>query len=334
MKHRIKNVLGVVMTIVVTLSVVYFLGPKTDYAQVDGKITLTDISLETLDSQIMMENSALANLRLECETSIIWHNDSVQCTEYAVVFLHGFSACPFEGNPIVQDFAKEFGCNLYLQRLPDHGLDDAESFKDLTPEMWVEAAKKAINIGANIGKKVILMSSSTGGTLSTFLTANNPDLIAAQFLYSPNFAIENPAAFLLNNQWGFQILKQIEGGKYHHIQDMSTASKPYWTTTYRIEGIVALQELIEQTMKPSVFEAIKSPVFLGYYYKNETEKDNVVSIDAMKDFYNQIQTPKEQKMIVPFANVGGHVITNKYQKGGLEEVRAATFDFARKVVFK
>ena len=39
-------------------------------------------------------------------------------------------------------------------------------------------------------------------------------------------------------------------------------------------------------------------------------------------------------MIVPFANVGGHVITNKYQKGGLEEVRAATFDFARKVVFK
>jgi esterase/lipase len=87
-------------------------------------------------------------------------------------------------------------------------------------------------------------------------------------------------------------------------------------------------------MTESTFEKIKSPVFIGYYYKNEAEKDKVVSIDAMKDFYEKIKTPENQKAIISFSEVGGHVITNKYQQGGLDDVREATFEFAREVLFK
>lgn len=336
MKAKTKRIWTISLSIIVLLIVTYFLGSKPDYPAFDGKITWQKIAINTLDSTLQQENDALPNLRDQCGSSVIWHNDSVHKTPYAVVFLHGFSACPFEGNPIVQDFAKEFGCNLYLHRLPQHGLDDAESFVDLTPKAWIASAKEAINIGANLGEKVIIMSSSTGGTLSTYLTAENENknIIAAQFLYSPNFGIANPAAFLMNNPWGLHLLRQIEGGNYHHIKGMSAESAPHWTTTYRIEGLVALQDLIEKTMTNTTFKKIKTPVFVGYYYKNEEEKDNVVSIDGMKNFYNKIQTPENQKVIVPFSEVGGHVITNKYQEGGLDDVRKATFDFARKVLFK
>lgn len=336
MKSSIKRVLTITSSVIAVLIITYFLGPKPDFPSFDGKIAWQKMPLRELDSKVKQENAGLTNLRDQCESSVIWHNDSIHQTDYAVVFLHGFSACPFEGNPIVQDFAKEFGCNLYLHRLPEHGLNDAESFVDLTPKEWIESAKKAINIGASLGKKVIIMSSSTGGTLSNYLTAENEakNIIAAQFLYSPNFKIANPASFLLNNPWGLQILQQMEGGNYHYIKGMSDESAPHWTTTYRIEGLVALQDLIEETMTEATFEKIKSPVFIGYYYKNDAEKDNVVSIDAMKDFYTKIKTPENQKAIISFSEVGGHVITNKYQQGGLDDVREATFEFAREVLFK
>lgn len=332
MKSKNKKRLLIFSGIIGVFVVAYLLGPKLNFEKVNGKLEPSKIAIQTLDNTLKKENDALDNLKEGCDKAIIWHNDSIHKTEYAVVFLHGFSACAFEGNPIVNDFAKAFGCNLYMHRFPQHGLNDDESFKTITPEIWMESAKEAINIGANIGKKLIVMSSSTGGTLSTFLDAENPGIIAAQFLYSPNFAIANPVANLVNNPWGLSLLRQVEGGDYHHITDMSAESMPYWTTTYRIEGLVALQDMIEQTMTTATFEKFKTPVFLGYYYKNEEEKDNIVSIDVMKAFFETIQTPDDKKRMMPFAEVGGHVITNQYQKGGLDDVRKATFEFAEDVL--
>ena len=60
------------------------------------------------------------------------------------------------------------------------------------------------------GKKVILMSTSTGGTLSLKLAANFPE-IAGLILYSPNIEINNPSAFLLNDPWGLQIRTMLFG---------------------------------------------------------------------------------------------------------------------------
>ncbi len=332
MKSKTSKRIYITVGILLALIIIYFLGPKEDFEKVDGIISLSNLDIETLNTTFDQENASIENLKPTCGKSIIWHKDSIHKTEYAVVFLHGFSACAFEGNPIVNDFATAFGCNLYLHRFPQHGQNDNESFKTITPKMWVESAKEAINIAANIGEKIIVMSSSTGGTLSSYLAAENPDLIHAQLLYSPNFKLHNPAAFILNNHWGLPFLRQLEGGNYHYITDMSAEAMPHWTTTYRIEGLVALQDLIEQTMTNATFKKISSPVFVGYYYKNEEEKDYIVSIDRMKEFYDLIQTPEDKKHIVPFAEVGGHVITNQYQRGGLEEVRKATFEFAETVL--
>lgn len=327
----IKYVFLTILCLLLIATITYLLGPKMEFEKVDGKMTFTTIPLLELDRIVKAKDANTENLKDKCGAEIIWKNDSIQKTEYAIVFLHGFSACAFEGNPIVNDFAKEFGYNLYLHRFPEHGLNDAESFKTITPKAWIESGKEAINIGKNLGEKVIVMSSSTGGTVSTFLAAENPNAIAAQFLYSPNFEIANPAAGLVNDQWGFQILESIEDGKYHYIKGMSEESMPFWTTTYRIEGLIALQDLIEQTMTEEIFEKINIPTFVGYYYKNEEEKDKTVSIDKMKMAFDLFQTPEDKKVIIPFAEVGGHVITNQFQKGGLEDVRQATNEFAKKI---
>ncbi len=323
----IKYIFITILALLIIGAITYLLGPKMEFEKVDGQMTFTEIPLLELDSIIKVKDKGIENLKDGCSTEIIWKNDSIQKTEYSVVFLHGFSACAFEGNPIVNDFAENYGYNLYLHRFPQHGLNDDESFKTITPQDWIESGKEAINIGKSLGEKVIVMSSSTGGTVSAYLAAENPDAIAAQFLYSPNFQIDNPAASLMNDQWGFQILKSTKGEAYHRIKDMSPEAMPYWTTTYRIEGLIALQDLIEQTMTDETFKKIDIPSFIGYYYKNEEEKDNIVSTIRMNEAYKLFQTEEGKKAIVPFAEVGGHVITNQFQKGGLEDVRKATFEY-------
>ena len=55
-----------------------------------------------------------------------------------------------------QNIAKEFGCNLYLARLAEHGIDTTEAMQNLTAEKYWETVKQAYAIGKQLGNKVIL----------------------------------------------------------------------------------------------------------------------------------------------------------------------------------
>ncbi|WP_053403848.1 hypothetical protein [Persicobacter sp. CCB-QB2] len=54
----------------------------------------------------------------------------------------------------------------------------------MSPEGMVNSAKRAISIGKQLGEKVLVMSTSTGGTLGLYLAANNPEMIDALVCYS------------------------------------------------------------------------------------------------------------------------------------------------------
>ena len=78
------------------------------------------------------------------EARIIWFDSSHQKTPYSVVYLHGFSASQAEGDPTHRRFAREFGCNLFLSRLADHGIDTTEALLQFTPDRIWESAKEAL----------------------------------------------------------------------------------------------------------------------------------------------------------------------------------------------
>ena len=165
----LKKALKFLALLLLVLTIIYFLGPKANqYPEFDGKINAIDIPLGQLDQYIAEQESKVANKKPNNHSRLIWA-DSIKKTEYAVVYLHGFSASPMEGDPIHQEFASRYGYNLYIPRLAGHGIDSKESFVDLTPKALIESAKEAIAIGRLIGEKVILMSCSTGSTLSCLL---------------------------------------------------------------------------------------------------------------------------------------------------------------------
>ena len=323
----IKALIG----IIALLAIVYFVGPHPDKPVFDYSLKEIPDGLN-MDSLVQAAEST-HHIKPNNEASIVWADSTHQQTEYAIVYLHGFSASQMEGDPVHRNIAKQFHCNLYLARLAEHGIDTTEDLQNLTAENYWESAKQAYAIGKKLGKKVILMSTSTGGTLSLQLAAAYPE-IAALIMYSPNIEIFNPTAPLLNNPWGLQIARLVMKGNYNNIKYQHPDYPKYWNTHYRLEATVALQNLMEATMNKATFSKIHQPAFALYYYKDEANQDHVVKVSAIKKVMEEIATPDSLKEAIPIPNAGNHVLASPMASKDIVSVEKITAKFLASKIMK
>ena len=316
--------------ILLVLIIVYLLGPKPSKPNYSYQLPAIPAEPAALEGFIKNQEGK-HRLKPDNEARIIWMNDSLkQRTDYAVVYLHGFSASQEEGDPVHYEFAQQFGCNLYLSRLDAHGVDTTDPLASFTAQGIWETAKEAYAIGKQLGKKVILLSTSTGGTLALKLAAEYPD-IAGLILLSPNIAINDPNAWLLNNPWGLQIAHLVTG-KHRKVDDTTAIYAQYWNNWYSTKSLVQLEELLESTMKESTFRKVTQPTLLLYYYKDEDHQDDVVKVTAMKRMFNQLGTPENLKRQVAIPNAGNHVIGSYIKSKDLESVMRECEKFGREVL--
>jgi len=321
-----KKWLKILAAILIAFVIIYLSGPHPQvpvYSKSLPAVPSTAASLE----EYIHNNEAQHKLKPDNEARIVWFDSSKTKTDYAIVYLHGFSASEEEGKPIHTNIAKEFGCNLYLSRLAAHGIDTINPMINLTADELWESAKQALQIGKQLGKKVILMSTSTGGTLSLKLAAEYPDDVYALIMMSPNVAIFDSRSFLLNNHWGLQIARTVTGSHYVTSSDSSPLYKQYWYYHYPLEGATQLQELIETSMTKQTFEKVKQPVLMLYYYKDETHQDSVVSVPAMLNMFSELGTPTNEKIKEVMPNVGDHVMGSYIKSKDLLEVQQAIENF-------
>jgi len=315
--------LGIVIFILI---IVYFLGPQPASPKFTKDLPTVPAEPAALEKYIS-DHEATHKLKPDNEARILWFNDSMKVkTEYAVVYLHGFSASQEEGDPVHYEFAQKFGCNLYLSRLEDHGVDTTEPLANVTADRLWNSAKEAYAIGKQLGKKIILMSTSTGGTLALKLCAEYPD-IAANIMLSPNIAINDGKAWMLNNHWGQQIAEFVTG-KNRVVKDTTALYAQYWNNRYATISLVQLEELIESTMKESTFRKVTQPSLLLYYYKDKEHQDKVVKVSAMKRMFLQLGTPENLKRQVAIPNAGDHVIGSYVKSKDLQTVQDEIEKFA------
>ena len=328
-----KRFLKITAALVALLAIIYFLGPKPAAPIYNNNLIQVPSEPAALETYVA-SNEAKHKVKPDNEARIVWANDSTKAkTPYVIVYLHGFSASQMEGDPVHQNIAKQFNCNLYLARLAEHGIDTTEDLVNLTADQYWESAKLAFAIGKQIGKKVILMSTSTGGTLALQLAATYPE-IAGLILYSPNIEVFNPAAPLLDNPWGLQIGRAVLKSNYVDIKYKDSAYPKYWNTHYRIEAVVALQNLLEATMTETTFKKIHQPTLALYYYKDEANQDNVVKVSAIQKMMQQIATPSNLKMEMAMPNTGNHVIASPIVSKDIVSVEQATVKFMKEVILK
>jgi esterase/lipase len=316
------------LLIPVILIVLYIAGPAPAtpaYSRVMPVVPGTPAELENY----VRANESQHKLKPDNQARIVWTNDSLkQKTDYAIVYLHGFSASQEEGDPVHRNIAREFGCNLYLSRLAEHGIDTVEDMIRLTAEEYWESAKQALAIGQQLGKKIILMTTSTGGTLALKLAADFPGDVFAIILMSPNIAINDPNAWLLNNHWGLlQIARMVLKSDYVNSKDTGALYRQYWYSHYRLEAASALEELLETSMNKVTFEKVTQPTLLLYYYKDQVRQDSVVKVSAMLKMFDELGTPDSLKRKKAIPNAGNHVIGSYIRSHAYEDVQSEIEQF-------
>jgi esterase/lipase len=323
-----KKFLITTSILIIILIIAYFSGPKFPAPILNKNLPSIHLQTNEVESYIRNKESRL-KIKPDNESRIIWASDSLKNkTPYCLLYLHGFSASWFEGNPVHIDFARRYGMNLYIPLLASHGIETTEALIDMTPDRLYESAKEALVVAHSLGEKVILMSTSTGGTLSLKLATEFPQLIEGLILYSPNIAINDPAAFLVSKPWGLQLARFVKKSKYRISKADHPEEEQYWQCKQRLESAVYLQQLVETTMTRETFSKVNKPVFLAYYYKDEKNQDHTVRIDAMLKMFDQLSTPADKKQKIAFPEAGTHVIGCKLLSGAWKDVEKASYQFA------
>jgi len=310
------------LLIPVLLIILYLLGPSPSTPVYRPEIPVVPAAPAALEAYIR-NNEAQHKLKPDNEARIVWANDSAKSpTEYAIVYLHGFSASQGEGDPVHRYFAKRYGCNLYLSRMAEHGIDTTEAMVNLTADEYWESAKQALAIGEQLGKKIILMGTSTGGSFALQLAAAYPDKVTALILMSPNIAINDPNAWVANNHWGLQVAHMVTGSPYIiSKEDFGPLYRQYWYPKYRSEAVVALEEYLETAMVKKTFEKVQAPVAMLYYYKDKVHQDSTVKVSAALEMFDQLGTPANLKYKEPIPEAGTHVIGSSIRSHDVESVK-------------
>ena len=309
------------------LGALYLVGPRVETPELNESPVSVPSNLMSLEQWITEKENALGNVRSGNASQIIFNDSVPKKTKFSVLYLHGFTASGREGEPVHRDIAKALGANLYIPRLYGHGLEETEPMLGFNNEDFWESGKEALAVAKQLGEKVIVLGTSHGGSLSLSL-ATDPD-IAALCLFGPNIAVYDPKAKLLSKPWGLQIARLVKGGNYHHMVTSNEEKKNYWTTKARLESLIHMQKFLDVKMRKATFKKVQAPVFLGYYYKNDSLQDQVVSVPAMLEMYDQLGTPQHLKQKKAFPEAGDHVLTSYLSTENYEAVTREVLQFLK-----
>ncbi|MDC0230854.1 alpha/beta hydrolase [Aureispira] len=326
---RLKKITFLLLIILFT----FVLGPSWPIPKLNNLPKTSKYNIDDIQEIVYNKENSIANLKPGNEAEIVWANDTNQVqTPYCFVYLPGFGASKGEGEPIHREIAARYGMNLFLARLSKQGVYEEEPFLDLNEEILVESAKEAIKISKTLGKKVIIVCTSTGATLGFYLAANDSD-IASIVAFSPNFDLADPLSWMLTGPWGLQLSRLVFGSKYRSF-DANDTIKKWWINKYRIEGVITLKSLIKHTMTNEIFRSINQPVYLSYHYKNENEKDKLISIPRIIEAFDLFSTPNTKKRLVALGDVSGHCMASRFHstEKQLDIVRKECYSFIENVL--
>lgn len=221
-------------------------------------------------------------------------------TELALVYLHGFSATRQEIAPVGEQLADLLGANLFETRLAGHGLR-SHQLENVTAEDWLADTAEALAIGKRIGKRVILMGTSTGATLALAAANARPQEVAALILVSPNFSPRDTNAdFML---WpGGPLLAQWLLGPRRSWQPSNALQAQYWTTEYPTQSLVEVMRLVK-ALRQSLPMDLEQPL-LVFMSRN----DDVISIERAFASLAMITAPAMEIVEVETQEPGHHVL--------------------------
>ncbi len=219
-----------------------------------------------VDVDVWLEGreAGIPRIRAGERKAVVWADPASRGqTPLAVVYLHGFSADRHEIEPLVSDLARDLGANAYFARLSGHG-QDGEAMGEAAVEDWLADVVEAVAIGEAIGERVVLVGTSTGGTLALWAAAR-PEAagrIAGLVLVSPNLGVRDPAAGLLTWPWGGWAARLVLGPE-RCFEPENEAQALHWTVCYPTRALLPMAGLVAHVQSMDL-SALRTPTLVIY----------------------------------------------------------------------
>lgn len=229
---------------------------------------VTDVTFDAeklangVDPWLAASEQAVPNLRLGAEKRVIWAEAPETRVEWAVVYVHGFSAASEEIRPVPDIVARGLGANLFFTRLRGHGRDGA-AMAEASVKGWMEDMAEALAIGHQIGRRVLVMGCSTGATLATLALHETMGAeVAGTVLVSPNFKLADPKTALITwpgARWWVPWLAGREIG----FAPRSEAHGRLWTSRYPSLAVLPMGAAVCAVHRRR-HEAVRSPALFVF----------------------------------------------------------------------
>ncbi len=289
------------IVVIVTLGVVYLLGPRVD---MDTTITFDPSRIgDDVEAYLAREEAAVPGIHDNLQKEIVWADPATKAkTPLAIVYMHGFSASKQEIRPVPDMVARALGANLFFTRFTGHGRDGA-AMAEGSVNAWVNDAAEAMAVGRAIGDRVVVMATSTGGSIATW-TAAQPDLskdLAAMVLVSPNYGLQAAGASLLTGPWGKQLAELIVGPE-RSFQTINADHARYWTSRYPTRATLPVGAVAKMARKAPV-EDIEVPALFVF-----SSKDQVVRPDITREVADRWGGPHQLLVLGDTGDPSNHVI--------------------------
>ncbi len=269
-------------------------------------------------------------LKADNHARIVWNpeyrNRKAPCS---LVYIHGFTASYGEGSPFHVRTARELGCNLYVARLHGHGLRTDEPLRNMNPDSLIADAAEALAIGNLIGDRVILTGNSMGGILAMHLAAEHPESVDVLVLLAPLLDFASPTSYLFDKTWGQRLMQLILREPYLREPPDNDDHARYWYNFFHIESLMQLTAMKKKLLADDPATRIRQPVFTGYYYKDEWEQDEIVSVSTIQEMEYRLATSEASREFRAFPDIDSHVITSAYRTTHHGAVSEAVISFLK-----
>lgn len=216
--------------------------------------------LAGIDAWLVQREAGVPALRPGCAKRIVWAQAVETQTEWAVVYVHGFSATGEELRPLPDLVAQALGANLFFTRLDGHG-QDGPAMGRATLAAWQSDIAEAFEIARVIGRRVLFIGCSTGCPLLTLALAGG-EKAAGCAMISPNFGLRHRVAQILLDLPGARHYGHFIAGKERAFDVISPAHGQYWTTRYPTKAVYPMGEAVRKAHGAKL-EQIATPILVA-----------------------------------------------------------------------
>lgn len=226
---------------------------------------------QQLESKVGLKNEA-------CRSKFFVHPHN---TSKVFLFLHGFTAGPYQFEPIGKAFFNK-GYNVLIPLQPGHGLAGNWHRQNPPPlsteiETYQNFVLEWLQIAQTLGEQVIVGGLSTGGTLAGWLALEHPQKIHRALLFAP---------FLGSHNFLFDGLIKTLPIYFEWFNKDAPGNFGY--KGFRIPALRIFLELGQDLLQQAA-KTVSAPMLIV-----GSESDRAVSLSKQQDLFNMVlqQQPK------------------------------------------